>query len=76
MMTRHRLSRRSLLLISLFVVAFAAAVVVDLAALLDALKLATGSWQETLEIGAAGTAAVAIPFLAMGMSISADELRS
>ena len=47
-------------------------VVVDLAALLEALNLVKGSWQETLEIGAAASAAIAVPFLAMGMSISVD----
>jgi hypothetical protein len=65
-------SRRSVLLMSLFVIAFTAAVVVDLAALLEALNLVKGSWQETLEIGAAASAAIAVPFLAMGMSISVD----
>ena len=72
-MVHHGFSRRSVLLISLFVIAFTAAVVVDLAALFEALNLVKGSWQETLETGAAGSAAVAVPFLAMGMSISADQ---
>ena len=71
-MEHHGFSRRSLLLISLFVIAFTAAVVVDLAALLEALNLARGSWQDTLELGAAASAAIAVPFLAMGMSISID----
>jgi len=71
-MKHHRFSRRSVLLMSLFVIAFTAAVVVDLAALLKALNLVKGSWQETLEIGAAASAAIAVPFLAMGMSISVD----
>ena len=71
-MEHHRFSRRSVLLMSLFVIAFTAAVVVDLAALLEALNLVKGSWQETLEIGAAASAAIAVPFLAMGMSISVD----
>ena len=42
-MTRQGFSRRSVLLISLFVIAFAAAVVVDLAALLEALNLVKGA---------------------------------
>jgi len=71
-MKHHRFSRRSVLLMSLFVIAFTAAVVVYLAALLEALNLVKGSWQETLEIGAAASAAIAVPFLAMGMSISVD----
>ena len=71
-MKHHRFSRRSVLLMSLFVIAFTAAVVVDLAALLEALNLVKGSWQETLEIGAAASAAIAVPFLAKGMSISVD----
>lgn len=71
-MKHHRFSRRSVLLMSLFVIAFTAAVVVDLAALLEALNLVKGSWQETLGIGAAASAAIAVPFLAMGMSISVD----
>ena len=71
-MEHHGFSRRSVLLASLFVITFIGAVVVDLAALLEALNLVKGSWQETLEIGAAASAAVTVPFLAMGMSISAD----
>jgi len=71
-MEHHVFSRRSLLLISLFVIACIGAVVVDLAALLEALNLVKGSWQETLETGAAASAAIAVLFLAMGMSISAD----
>ena len=71
-MNHHRFSRRSVLLISLFVIAFTAAVVVDLAALLEALNLVKGSWQETLQIGAVTSAATAVPLLAMGMSISID----
>jgi hypothetical protein len=74
-MEHRRFSRRSVLLISLFVIAFTAAVVVDLAALLEALNLVRGSWQETLQIGAAASAAIAVPFLAMGMSISVDGTR-
>lgn len=73
-MGHHGFSRRSVLLISLFIIAFAAAAVVDLAALLEALSLVKGSWQDTLEIGAAASAAIAIPFLVMGMSISADGI--
>jgi hypothetical protein len=71
-MEHHVFSRRSVLLISLFVIACIGAVVVDHAALLEALNLVKGSWQETLETGAAASAAIAVPFLAMGMSISAD----
>ena len=72
-MEHHGFSRRSVLLISLLVIAFGTAVVVDLAALLEALNLVKGSWQETLETGAAASVAIAVPFLAMGMSISADQ---
>jgi len=72
-MEHYGFSRRSVLLISLFVIAFAAVVVVDVAALLEALNLVKGSWQDTLEVGAAASAAIAVPFLAMGMSISADR---
>ena len=68
-MMRHRFSRRSALLIFLFVIAFTAAVVIDLAALLEALK---GSWQGALETWAAGSGVIAVPFLAIGMSSSAD----
>jgi len=71
-MEHHGFSRRSVLLISIFVIAFIGAVVVDLAALAEALNLVKGSWQETLETGAAASAAFVVPFLAMGMSISAD----
>jgi hypothetical protein len=71
-MEHHGFSRRSVLLISLFVIVFTAAVVVDFAALFEALNLIKGSWQGALETGAAASAAIAVPFLAMGMSISAD----
>ena len=72
-MERHGFSRLSVLLISLFAIAFTVAVVVDLAALLQSLNLVKGSWQTTLETGAAISAAIVVPFLAMGMSISADQ---
>ena len=71
-MESHKISRRSVLLISPFVIAFSVAIVVDLAALLESLNLLRGSWQTTLETGAAISAAIIVPFLAMGMSISAD----
>ncbi len=71
-MEHHGFSRLSVLLISVFVIAFTAAVVVDLTALLEALNFVKGSWQETLETGAAASAGIAVPFLAMGMSVSAD----
>ena len=71
-MKSHEFSRRSVLLIFLFVIAFTVAVVLDLAALLESLNLLRGSWQTTLETGAAISAAIIVPFLAMGMSISAD----
>lgn len=41
-------------------------------ALLETLNPVKGSWQDTLETGAAASAAITVPFLAMGMSISAD----
>ena len=71
-MMRRGFSRRSALLISLFVIAFTAAVVIDLAALLEALNLVKGSWQAALETWAAGSAVIAVPFLAIGISSSAD----
>jgi hypothetical protein len=73
---RNEFSHLSVLLISLFVIAFTVAVLVDLAALLQALNLLGGSWQTTLETGAAISTATGVPFLAMGMSISADMDRN
>jgi hypothetical protein len=71
-MKYHGVSHRSVLLIYLFVISFAVAVLIDLAALLQSLNLVRGSWRTTLETGAAISAAIIVPFLAMGMSISAD----
>ncbi len=72
-MKDHGFSRLSVALISLFAIGFGVAVVVDLTALLQSLNLVRGSWQMTLETGTAVSAAIIVPFLAMGMSISADR---
>lgn len=69
----HGFSRLSVALISLFAIGFTVAVVVDLTALLQSLNLVRGPWQTTLETGTAISAAIIGPFLAMGMSISADR---
>ncbi len=71
-MKDHGFSRLSVALIYLFAIGFTVAVVVDLTALLQSLNLVRGSWQTTLETGTAISAAIIVPFLAMGMSISAD----
>jgi len=71
-MKDHGFSLLSVVLISLFAIGFTVAVVVDLTALLQSLNLVKGSWQTTLEMGTVISAAIIIPFLAMGVSISAD----
>jgi hypothetical protein len=71
-MKRREYSLRSVLLIALFVITFMVAVFIDLDGALEYLKLVAGSPRDTMEMGAIITAASAIPFLMMGMSISAD----
>jgi len=72
---RHEFSRRSLLWGALFILAIVVGTFVDVDALLDYLKVLHGSASETVEFGAVLFAASAVPFLAMGMSISADSRR-
>ncbi len=69
---RREFSRQSVLLGALFIIAFVVAIFVDLAGVLQYFNLISGSPLTTLEMGAIITAASAAPFLAMGMSISAD----
>lgn len=73
---RHEFSRRTLLWGALFIFAIVVGTFVDLDAFLDYLKVLHGSPSETVEFGAVIFAASAVPFLAMGMSISADSRRS
>lgn len=69
----HReFSVHSVLLLALFIFVFVAAVLVDLAGLLQYAGLVSGLPFTVLETGAAITAASIFPFLAMGMSISGD----
>jgi hypothetical protein len=65
-------SHRTALWAVLFVATLTIAAVVDLDGLLVYFKLLPGSPFMTLETGAAILMACAIPFLGMGMSISAD----
>jgi hypothetical protein len=74
-MKRREHSLRSVLLIAIFVITFMVAVFIDLDGALEYLKLVAGSTRDTVEMGAIITAASAVPFIAMGMSISADMYR-
>jgi hypothetical protein len=74
-MKRREYSLRSVLLIALFVITFMVAVFIDLDGVLEYLKLVAGSPRDTVEMGAIITAASAVPFLMMGMSMSADMHR-
>ena len=69
---RHGFSVRSLIFGALFLIAFVAAVFVDLAAVLQYFNVLNGNASATLLIGAMITAVTCIPLLLTGMSISAD----
>ena len=72
---KHReFSHRSQLFIALFVITIVAAVFVDLTGLLEYFNLVSASSPTSImEIGALISAASAVPFLVMGMSISTDR---
>ena len=72
---RREYSLLSMLLSALFVVTLAVAVFVDSDGVLEYFQLVSGSPLPTLEMGAFISAACAVPFLMMGMSISADMHR-
>ena len=72
----RKVTVQSMLLIAIFKIIFVAAVFVDLAGLLQYSGLVSGLPSTILEIGAAMTAAIIFPLLAMGMSISVDMLRT
>jgi len=74
-MNRREFSLRSLLLTALFVIGFVVAVFVDLAGVLQYFDIVSGAAQTTLVMGAAITATIVVPFLAMGMSISVDRTK-
>lgn len=74
--TRREFSRRSVLFGALFIVTLVVAAFVDLDGVLEYYKLIRGSAPTTLEMGAIVSMASAVPFLAMGMSISADRSRN
>jgi hypothetical protein len=65
-------SAQSTLLIGIFAVVFAAAVVIDLAALLQFAGLVGGLPLHILEIAGSLTALTILPLLVMGLSISSD----
>jgi hypothetical protein len=73
---RHEFSRRTLLWGALFILAIVVGTFVDVDALLDYLKVLHGSASDTVEFGAVMFAISAVPFLAMGMSISAEKTRN
>ena len=70
---RREFGRLSVLLGALFIIAIVVAIFVDLDGVLQYFNLVRGSPLTTLETGAIITSASAVAFLAMGMSISADN---
>lgn len=72
----RQFSRQSVLLASLLTIALVVAVFVYLDGVLQYSYLVTGSPLTTLEMGAIISSASAVPFLAMGMFISADMDRN
>ncbi len=73
--TRREFSRKTLLFGALFVVTLVIGAFVDLDGVLEYYRVISGSAPTTLETGAIISIASAVPFLAMGMSISADRYR-
>ena len=73
---RREFSPRSMLFGAVFIVALGAAIIIDLAGVLQYFGLFSGLPPTTSEIGAAITTATVVPFLLMGMSISADMNRN
>jgi len=71
----HGFSPRTLILGAVFIASCIVAACVDTDALLEYYKVIAGSAQPTLETAAAISMACGVPFLAMGMSISADSYR-
>lgn len=69
-------SFRTLGLGALFIITAVTAIFVDLDGVLEYFKILSGSPGMTLETGAFISIASAVPFLAMGMSISADGYRT
>jgi hypothetical protein len=74
--TRREFSRKTVLFGALFVGTLAVGAFVGLDGVLEYYKLIRGSAPMTLETGAIISMASAVPFLAMGMSISADQDRN
>lgn len=74
---RYDFSRRTLVFAVACIAAFAVASLVDLDAVLSYFKvIGHGAPMMTLETAAIASIACAVPFLAMGMSISADSYRA
>ena len=73
---RREFSYRSLALGAVFVVTAIVAVFVDLDGVLEYYKILSGAPAGTLEMGAFISIASAVPFLAMGMSVSADSYKA
>jgi membrane-bound ClpP family serine protease len=72
----HKFSRQTVLFGALFIITLVVAVFVGLDGVLEYFKLVTGSPLTTLEMGAIIFSACVAPFLAMGMSITADMDRN
>ncbi len=72
---RREFSRKSMMFGGAFILTAIAALFVDLTGVLEYFKVFAGSASTTLETGAIISGVTAVPFLAMGMSISADSYR-
>jgi hypothetical protein len=69
---RHEFSTQSMVLTAIFVAVLAAAVLIDIAGLLQFAGLIGGLPASIQEIGGAVTAIAIFPLIAMGLSISHD----
>jgi hypothetical protein len=72
--THHQLSRQSLVLAGLFILALAVSILVSADGLLEYFKVIAGKPSPTLEMGAMLFMATSVPFLAKGMSVSGDAM--
>lgn len=73
---RLEFSRKTLLFGAAFISTFVVAAFVDLDAVLRYFHVVSGSPATAMEMGAIISGTSAVPFLAMGMSISADTHRN
>jgi hypothetical protein len=71
---RRQFGPQTLILAGLFIIALTVSILVSADGLLEYFKVIAGQPTPTLEAGAMLFLATAIPFLAMGMSISAEAM--